>query len=352
MDNLSASILLDIQLKAEAMWTDSRMSADLKGNADAAIAVLTHQTARFAELTEKDKDRKVKVMWLDPCGTDAEDCEPNCDLDEPELDSKAQEYELDICKKSGFSIDREIIRTNQYEFQEQAALGILKAKKALDEYWAKQILVKLKSFAGVNVQSALYPYDAANNTTNIPEDKYNVKLVTYLMKQMILNKMPAGYMIDNGALWDVVQNALIDGGNLDGKGDSQRASFLKNLITFDLFNFLKAGISEDTFLVGTGAVAFKTKTRNPDKMTEMGGKVGQTWYTVDSDLLPGVKYDVYYEMNCKTVGGETRSRITDTWRLETQGGIFLNPKGCPVTVGGTTYDPTGVLSFTQIAASV
>jgi hypothetical protein len=226
--------------------------------------------------------------------------------------------------------------------EEVSARGLASALKALDEYWARQVLVKLKAFAGVNVAPA--PWTWAAGTTSVPAAQYTVGMVANLINQSILNRMDGAYYIDNGGLYVPWLNAQLSAGNLDGKGDAARIAAIK--LYFDQWNFGPAGLTEDTFMVAPSAVAMKTKTRNPDVPTLIAGTVQQTRYTIASPNLPGVKYDVYYTLTCKTING--KANIVHSWRIETNGGIFLNPEGCPVVIGGTTYTPTGVISYSAV----
>lgn len=346
--DFSKSELLKIKLKAEAMWKDSRYEAEFKPTADAAVAVLANQTASFPELENRNKDRTVVVNWINACGIVAEDCEENCNITGNELESGNKEYAVDLCKKADFSVDAEKSRTNIYEVEEIAARGQAMAIKALDEWWARQAIAKMKSFAGVNVAPAPFTYDNVDKSTDVPAANYNVKLIANLLQQAMLNKMGNPYFVDNGSLYLEWLNAQLDAGNLDGRGDQNRIAQLK--MYFDQFNFAAAGVAEDTFMISPGAIAMQTKNRNPDAMTLVGGKIQQMRYTVPSIALPGVKYDAYYNLECKVVNG--KSHDFHSWRFETNGGIWLNPEGCPVTimVGGTptVLTPTGVLSYTKV----
>ena len=144
----TASQLLETRLKAEQMWTDSQRAASLAPEAEAAVAVLEHQTARFDVFDDINKDIKVKVTFIDACGITAKDCDNSCDLSEDELSTGAKEYEPNICKKSGFSVNETKLRTNDYGQSEVVMEGLAASVKALDEFWAQQILVKLKMFSG------------------------------------------------------------------------------------------------------------------------------------------------------------------------------------------------------------
>lgn len=330
------------------MWTNSRYEAEFKPNAEAAVAILANQTATFRELQDREKDNTVMVNFINSCGVQVEDCETNCDLTEPELETGSKEYEIDLCKKTGFSVDAEKLRTNTYDVNEVAARGMASSIKALDEWWARQAIAKMKAFSGVNVAPAPFTYDAVDKSTDVPAASYNVKLVANMLQQALLNKMGTPYFVDNGSLYLDWLNAQLDGGNAEGRGNANRIAQLR--MYFDQFNFAGAGIAEDTFMISPGAIAFKTKNRNPDVPYTWGGSIQQTHYTVPSIALPGVKYDAYYTLRCDTVGG--KAHFFHTWRFETNGGIWLNPEGCPVTiqVGGepVTLTPTGVLSYTKV----
>lgn len=344
--DFNASKLLQLRLKAEQGWQDPQFAAAFTPKAEAAVAVLTNQTAKFTDaFNDPNKDHTVGVTWINSCNIEAEDCEPNCDLDEPELDSGITNMEIDTCKKTGFSIDETKLRTNAYNLEDIYTQGHAKAIMTLDEFWAAQALAKLKTFAGINQYPAPFTYDAVNKTTNVPLAAQNVKLVANFLQQAMLNDMPNPYFINNGTLWLEWMNSQLDAGNLDGKGDINRIQQLK--MYFDQFNFAKAGLTEDTFMINPNAVAMKTKTMNPDTPTVLGGKVGKTIFTVPSKTLPGVKYDVHYQLTCKVVAG--KSHYMHTWRYETNGGIWLNPSLCPITVGDDTVTPTGVLSYTNLA---
>lgn len=355
--DFSASQLLAIKLKAEEMWSDAQSGADFQPYADAAVIVSQNQTARFQQLENPNKDNKVIVNWVKACEVEVEDCETNCTLDEPEVETAGKEYEYDICKKVGFSIDAEKLRSNTYNFDEVVAPSLAMAIKKLDEFWAQKILVKMKAFAGVNLAPQPFNFDVPKNATIVPASLYGTvgsytgfQLPTILTKQMIQNKINSPYFIDNGRLWLEYQNSLLKSGATDGASIAglNRARGLN--VNFDLFNFGAAGITDvTTFAVGRNAIAFKTHNRHTATPELVGGQVQQTRYTVPSIAIPNVFYDVYYTISCKTVGG--KAHIMHTWRLETNGGIWLNPEGCPVTVGATpslpagTYTPTGILAY-------
>lgn len=340
--DFSASALLNIRAKAENIWADSRLAQDFKANAQAAVAVKKNSNAVISGLTDPDKDTSVAITWVNPCAVAVQDCTTDCTISGPETEVATQTVTLDLCKEVGFNIDREKLRTNDYDREGVAATLMAQAVKALDEWWSQQILVKLHAFEGINVDAA--PWTYAAGTTSIPAAQYNLSAVPEMLKDAILNKLGDPYFIDNGALYTAYLQAALNANNLDGKGDKARADALN--MYFDMFNFAAAGISDTTFAISKSAVAFTTKTRYSAKPVTIGGQVQQIRYTVPSSVIPGVFYDVLYGITCTTVGGV--AHVLDSWKVKTQGGIFLNPKGCPVTVNATVYNPTGVLSYTKV----
>lgn len=340
--DFSPSALLAIKLKAESMWADSRLAQDFKAHAEAAVAVKTNSSARFSELTNPDKDNQVIVNFINPCAIAVEDCQSDCDLNGNELETGGKTYELDLCKEVNFSVDAEKMRTNSFTVEEVAARGLAQAIKSLDEWWAQQVLVKLKAFSGINVSPD--PYTYAAGTTTVPAASYNLDLIVEMERDAMMNKLSSPFYIDNGSLYSVVRNAQINAGNADGKGNAVRADLLN--MYFDHWNFGPAGLTEDTFAVSSSAVAFVTKNRHSDAPQLIGGTVQQTRYTVPSSVIPGVKYDVFYSLKCIT-NASGKASIYHSWKVKTIGGIFLNPEGCPVTVSAVEYTPTGVLSYTK-----
>lgn len=343
--DFSASVLLGINLKAEQVWADGTQANQYKAHAESVAAVLANQTAKFAILDNPDKDRQVKVTWMKTCGLTTSALDSECALSGPQIESTSKSYAFDIGQQTSFSVDRFTSRTNEYDPQEAAAEDLIKAVNTLDEYWNAQILLKLKSFSGVNVDQGSFTWDAGNLTTDIPAASYSLKMVAELQRQSYKNLMNAPYYIERGDLWVPVKNAQFDFGNLDGKGDVARTAALN--MSYDLFGFDKAAITENLFAVDKNAVAFKTFNRHTSVPKLLGGSIQQMIYTVPSNLLSGVSYDVFYTLTCQNINGDRH--YIDTWVLQTRGGIWLNPEGCPVVKDAVTYNPTGVISYTKTA---
>lgn len=340
------SQLLALRAKAETFWTDGAFNLQYTPKANSAIAVLKNQTATFKELKDPEKDKKIGITWIDPCAITVQDCTTDCTLEFAEVDTKIKEYELLMCKEVGFSIDATKLRTNDYELEQVFARNLAMAIKKLDEWWAVQVLLKTKTFADINVYPDPYTFDAVNKTTKVPAAQYNlVDLVANVINQAELNEFASPYFIEAGGLRVDAIKADLNKGNADGSGEYTAANALN--LTYDPINFLKAGLSEDLFMIDQSAIAFVTKARHKSAPAVIGGQVQQTVYTVPSKAYGayGVNYDVFYGLTCKDVDGE--AHYIHTWKIKTRGDVFINPTKCPVTIGGTVYSPNGVISYTK-----
>lgn len=346
--DFTASTILNIKLKAEQIWGDSRMNADFQPNAQAAITLLSHQTAQLAPLQDPTKRNTVVVNWIKTCAIAVQDRTSNCDITGVQTETTSKSYAINLWKEVTFAVDENMGQTNIYSAQEVAARNMLTALKVLDEWVAQQVLIKLHSFAGANVAPLPGTYDNSTKITTIPAASYNYTMVPDLIKSAVLNRMNNPYFIEGGNLYSSYWNAQANAGNLDGKGDQIRATALD--MTFDLWNFAASGVTESMFGLIPGAVFMANKTLNPDAPTYVPGGVQQWRYTAASRTLPGVKYDVYTKMTCTNDGNGEEHLIT-AYKVQFTGGIYLNPEGCPVTisVGGspTAVTPTGVLAYAK-----
>lgn len=336
---LTASALLALNVKAEMMWKDSALALSTTAQTETAKAILKNQTANFRVFDDYKLDQKVVVNFLSMCGMETEACEDNCDIDELEPNSAVKEYTPDICQKVGFKINQKVLRTNQYQFEEMFAKFSAQAIDKLDQFWSIQALAKLKSYAGANAYPAPFTYDAVGKTTNVPSAEYNTSLIPKFVQQAMLNQMGDAYFIDNGSLWEAFYLAQMNAGNLDGKGQANLIDQIN--VSFDQFNFAKASLTEDTFAISKGAIAMKTVNKFGDVPMVLTAE-GQTRYTIKSRNLEGVKYDIIHQVKC--VGDD----IFDTFRIITNGGIWLNPETCPITIGEAQVAQTGVLSYSKV----
>lgn len=336
--DFSATALSRITLRAQQMWTTNTTQAP-EANVVTVRTVMENQTATLTELEDRTKDKSVRITWVDACALAVRDCTPDCEITGPTAGTLFKDYDLDLCQEVSFSVDEFTFRTQSGQMEDVVAPLLNNAIAALDGWYNTQTLLRLKTFAGVNAVPA--PYTYAAGTTTIPSAAYNRTIIANLIFQAMRNKFNNPYFINNGDLYVDFLNAQFDAGNAAGAGDKARIDALRRMV-YDLDGFYTAGLTESIFVVNPAAVAVATKVRNPVAPRKL---VDVTEYTVPSRSLPGVTYDAFYQIKCQVIGGE--SHYLHSWKLKTRGGIFLNPAGCPVSIGGATYTPTGVLSYTR-----
>jgi len=331
MADFSSSALANIQLKAEAMWTDGQYKEDYKAEVEALKGIKERQTARITELEDQDKDYTVKINWLDTSAIVAQAATANCDITVPQTGTKSKAVTLDIHQEAGFSFTDADFRGSVYGEEETVAINMLAAMQALDEKLASAAIAKAVAYAGTNAFLGAGKAYAAGVTT-VEAAQFNRNLFAYLVQTARQNRMRNPYLISNGELYQEFLNATFDSGNSDGKGGAARWNAMQ--VYHDLFNFEAAATSVDLLLVNQGALAFASKVKYGTAPKTFGGKVGQTRYSIESMNLPGVKYEVYYEQTC------VNDKITDAFKLQAHAGLILNPEG-------KRAGNTGVLAFAK-----
>jgi hypothetical protein len=254
---------------------------------------------------------------------------------------------LALCREAEFSVRDDTEKTNIYTTAELMAQGFAFAGKQLDEYISQQVLLKLKSYMGVNVHPEPWTYDAVANTTDVPAVDYNAKMMAELVLDAQMNKMPSAYLIDSGSLYVDFLNRSWDAPNLDGKGDAVRIQALKTY--FDMWNFAPAGVTENTFMINRSAVVLASKNDVPDPLRYVGGDVNMWTYTMASPSLPGIKFDVFHRLTCAYDATKKREYFVHAFKVRVKFDLLKNPNGCPVTINSVVYNPTGIISYTKVA---
>lgn len=331
--DFSRSKILQIQVKAEQMWADSKAVLQ-PTHIDSVKAIMDNQTARFQELTDSPKQNKVVVTWLEDCNISTTDISDDCKLDGVELASNSKEYEVNLGQQTSYKVDVRNERTNTYTTDEVVARGLMNRLNALDQYWAKLVLAQLKAASGTNKAPSPFTFNATDKTTYIPDAQYNQKVIANLIQQGILNDLNNPYFISDGEFFVDFLNANFDAANADGRGDYNRVQALN--LYFDQVNFAKAGIDENLFMIDQSSVGLYTKAWYNSTPEFYGGDVQKTMYSVPSLNLPGVRYDVEYTMTCEKKAGVPH--YYHVFSIVTRGLFAVNPVACNDT-------NTGVLSY-------
>lgn len=344
MADLSLSKQCDIKLKAEEVWADSQGQREMyEADAESIKTLYQKQAGRVQLLTQIEnpnlEDDTVKVIWIDNCD-DALDasCQDVCDFSGTDKPLASKDYTLTNCKSASFSIDENDLLRNNYTLEEYAAKQLMTKMKSLDEFFNIQSLLFLSANAGYNSNQTM------NGTTvDIAAANYTVDLLVEMAVDARLNRFSNPFVLDSGTLFKEFMKVQLEKGNSDGSGPFNKKNIFDT--SFDLFGFAASGITDTSFLVNPGAYAFAHRNYNtPQPMEYVAEGVHQIRYTIPSNNIPGLSYDVYYKKVC------SGHRTKHVWYLEKKWGFLLNPAGCDIDVNGdglTIENRTGILSYTK-----
>jgi len=324
----TASALAKSVLMADRMWADSMINADFVADVEVVKAILGEQNARVSELVDGDKDRTVRVHWLNMCAEVPVPCDgDDCDLAGNQLGSDFKDYAITECQKWSFTVNENALRSNDYNMEDLVAKGILKADKILSEEIARFIMERLETFKGENVVSDGTGSVVADETY-IESADWNERLFAYFYRVSKQNKFSSPFLLSGSNLFEEKFMTMLNASNSNGSGAAAAFKFMRTY--FDLFN-VDAYNTPDakTYMINRGAVAFASKNYYGAVPTVYKS---QDRYSVASRNLPGVRYDVFYTNRCS---GTT---IMHDWTFVANFDLFLNPLGC-------TAERTGVLSF-------
>ena len=330
--DFSAAQLGQAMVAADKMFKDSQLRPEFEANADVVKALKAEQTADVSILEDGEKDRDVKVYWVNSCATAVADCAgDDCDLSGGELGTDSKVYSLGVCKETKFTVDELGFRNSHLSFEEVVAKGFLKADKALSEAIAAIAVSKIEAFRGTNtVTNGVGTPNAGTGDTDVASADWNERLFAYLNRVGIQNQMGNAFLLSGSNLYEDRLVSLLAEANANGKG---AALLFKTLRTyFDLFNIDSVNTPKfKSYLIDRGAIAFASKHYYSTKPVRYKT---QDRFSVQSRNIPGLWFDVFYTNRCST------TKILHDWMFKAKFDFFLNPTGCDAT-------RTGVLSFNK-----
>lgn len=330
---LTPSKLAQIVLKVQDMWTNSMIQNTMRPRISVLQAIIAQQTANVQILQDPDKDREVRIVWLDNCSASVESCADGsmCEFDGAEMGSAAQLYGINDCAVYKANINAEKYRTDAHSLDEAIATEMLKADKLLSEYIAAKVVAKLEASKGVNLLTA-NGFPVTGTTTTIPANDFKgSEVMGYFYRAADMNNFANPYIISGSNLRQENWVAATNQANADGKGDITR--FTSMPIYFDEKNVdsLNSPLQK-TYLVNGGSLAFATKARFgvvPVTLTH------ETQFSFASRNVQGMFIDVRLQNGCAN-NGDTLYKWIFTARFD----LFLNPLPCVET-------NTGVLAFVK-----
>lgn len=333
--NFDCGKLLEIKAKVQEIWNKGIIDAEYIPDVEPAVAILNNQTAQLQVLENPEKDRELKVNWIDDCDDeDPVDCTDQCSIDGDPIGDNCQNYALDECFEKSFSVTEEQFRTSMWSVEEVVARALLKKMKLMDEFWAAKAIAFFEASSGVNQFAG--QFTVVGSKTYIPAYAWNPDIFGYFDTALWMNKITLGRMLSGTLLKQYYWKVAMETSNPTGASEAAKMTSF-GIPYFDRRMDTILSPDKALFMFSGNSVAMATKARHaaygPEgRMVDIDGGGRQRWYTIKSNSLPGVVYDIAYQEIC--VGGD----IKHMWKIKTRGGIFLNPLGCD-------NDRTGVLEF-------
>lgn len=327
--------LLESKIKMEQIWRDAQANADYIAEVEALKVIKANQRgAEFPDLTDPNKDRTVKIVWLTDCNPNSVvDCPDECTIAGNEIADNCKDYELTVCKSIEFSIPEKRFRTSMWSKEEVMAKSMMTNMRILDEYIVQAMIAKMDTFTGTN--AFLGSFSTSGSDTVIPAVNWTPNLYGYFVESMIMNRMRDAYMLSGHNMFQQDWNIMKEAGNAQG-GAANVAKANTFQKYFDLFNMDSTLGAKKTFLVRPSSMAFVSKNYYGPAPEEIKGKAAIIRYSVQSFNLPFITYDVLHDTEC--VQGLNNGDIKYKWRLSFKGDLFQNPTNCDGT-------KTGLLSF-------
>lgn len=341
--NFDCANLLEIQGKADELWTDNNAKKDFIPKAEALRVIYEQTTARLDGINgQQRKDNLVKLIWVQDCSEEPGDCDTTtCSVDGDELSANCQTYQPTLCKQAAFIVNEDDLRSTSLMPEELIARGFLMKTKQLDELLAKHIIAELATVKGVNAYPGDYGTLAGSGVggseTEIQSALWTASLFGYFDLASELNKFNNPFLLSGTNLKIAHFNAQAQYANADGKGDLNKFNSMPAY--FDPFNMDTVNAPDFyTYMIDRGAVAFVPIWHYDDTPRKIDNV--HTRYTVPSRTIPNMKYDVTYTTRCKA----GTNKIEHVFNIMARGGFYLNPRGCD-------QNNTGVLAFKKVSGS-
>lgn len=335
----TATNLTPIIGSIEQIWADNIRKQEYMVDTTSFDAIIRdNQTARLGAFERDGKEIKGKISWVDACLPALEtDCGEDCDLGGVTASTATKDIVIAQCTpKATFTVNENDLRGNDMEMAQFIAPLLMRRMKQLDEVLIKKALAFVDLNAGTNAFTAanggVGTWTALTKSTNVAAASWTRDLFPFLNLAAIKNNFTTPYLLSGMNLWVDNWNAQINQPNGEGKGTAAAYDFFKKY--FDLY-YLDTVNSPDmnTYLLNKGAVAFASKNWYGAAPTRYD--FGQTRYSLPSNNLAGVRYDVHYEQAC------VANKIEHRWGLFLDFDYFLNPLGCDAT-------KTGILKYKKV----
>ena len=148
----------------------------------------------------------------------------------------------------------------------------------------------------------------------------------------MINRMRSFYTLDSGELFS--ERFLADAGQtVNGMAYAN----LYNAVnitndSFDLINFVRAGVEAETYLVDQNSIFFASKTRYNNTVPQLASN--QRYVYTRRSPFSGIDYDVIYQEKCIVNTTTNKDETVQTFRIQAKSGLLQAPEGIYPSVLG------------------
>lgn len=326
------TILNTARIKAEALSFDDRIKLQFQPQLATYAALKDAQgMAQVGQPVTRGKDTTVDIEWINTCDV-VDGANTSCTISGAEASTNIEQYTLTTDRAVSFSLYEDDFKDNDFDLSDALAKLFVRADKELTEWFCQRCATVLNLNLGTNVYtggkgSGLV---TATTTTLLPS-YWNAELFAYLNRVAVRNEFSDPILLDQGNLYEHAKIAEWNAGNANGKGDF--AMFGSIPTYFDLFNLdVINTTSTYTYMISKGSVAMASNYYNPDTLDK---RMSLWRWSMPSNFMPGMTYDVFYEDSCDTNGNDN---LKQNFKVKLTADLFANPTGCSAT-------NTGILAF-------
>jgi len=298
----SATLLGDVKVREEEIWTDPRVKRDYVADVIALQTIISHQTAVLGPVIDaKKRGAAVSVTWLDVSNIATQACTVLCTLTGVQLQTQKADIDLLLCREATpIKISTQEFLNNAEGKADVLARAKLKQAKELDEYLCQQALAKLILAGGTN-EAPVTEYEEVVSSagTNIQNQYWDEMLIPYFELVAKLNHIGNPYFLHGMNFWFQQQAAAAKALNADEKSGLALLSRFDH--TWDPVNMTAAGASNLSLMIDAPSVAFASLNFYTPNMVSPVADYYQ--YSYPSRNLPGVVYDVEVQIRCEVVSG-------------------------------------------------
>lgn len=325
------TILLQQRVRASEILFDDRIKQQFVPQFEILKAIQNIQTATINSDFQRKKKFDVEIMWENFCDIEAVDCTDTCTLGGTKTSTNTETHSLACFKEAKFSMSEADFIDNEFEMN--VAKALLKADKELVEKFAAYAVAVIESGLGDNALTTGGKGVVVAGQTSIAPAYWNASLFAYLNRVAIMNKFSNPILLSGNNLYEANYMANANAGNANGKGDANLFGGVMPMY-FDLFNIDTVNTPNfKTYMLSQGAMAIVSKTFNPN-VPEKADPF--TRYTMRSNFMPSLVYDVWYNQECEAENGRL---LKHNYTVRLTADIFVNPTGCDA-------GNTGILGFT------